>query len=169
MLQLRNRTALVKDVSDKATQNVQLVSEKATQNVPIEKKEDIEEEMVEEKKEEKEGMNGEEEKVDVKNVSQALPLRRSARAARKAIVKVDQVRFLFLPFLPLFSPLSPFFLRQVEVGGKGRQHLRILRGLRGSEELEIGEEEDHSDEEFGKVTTVGQVGRPPLSSRIKNA
>ena len=53
------------------------------------------------------------------------------------------------------------------MGGKGRQHLRILRGLRGSEELEIGEEEEHSDEggetkDIGKVSTVGQVKNPSL-------
>ena len=53
------------------------------------------------------------------------------------------------------------------MGGKGRQHLRILRGLRGSEELEIGDEEEDSDEggetkEIGKVTTVGQVKNPSL-------
>ena len=71
-------------------------------------------------------------------------------------------QFLFLLFLPLSDPS---FVDQVEMGGKGRQHLRILRGLRGSEELEIGEEDDHSDEggeakESGKVTTVGQVKNP---------
>ena len=50
------------------------------------------------------------------------------------------------------------------MGGKGRQHLRVLRGLRGSEELEIGEEEEDADEtkDVGKVTTVGQVESPPL-------
>ena len=83
------------------------VSDKATQNVSLEEKEDIEE-VVEGKKEE---MDEEEDKIYIKSVSQALPLRRSARAARRAIVKVDQVR-LFLcrpPFLPLLSPLTPIF------------------------------------------------------------
>ena len=42
--------------------------------------------------------------------------------------------------------------------------MRVLRGLRGSEELEIGEEEEDADEtkDVGKVTTVGQVESPPL-------
>ena len=112
MLQLRNTTALVKDVSDKATQNV-----------PLEEKEDIGEEVVEGKKEEKEEMNEEEDKIDIKNVSQALPLRRSARAARRAIVKVDQVRLFPCrpPFLHLLSLLSPIFLPKVS-------HLSALTG-----------------------------------------
>ena len=83
------------------------VSDKATQNVPLEEKEDIGEEVLEGKKEEKEEMDEEEDKIDIKNVSQALPLRRSARAARRAIVKVDQVRLF--PCRPPFLPL-PFSL-----------------------------------------------------------
>ena len=96
------------------------VSDKATQNVPLEEKEDIGEEVVEGKKEE---MNEEEDKIDIKNVSQALPLRRSARAARRAIVKVDQVRLFPCrpPFLHLLSLLSPIFLPKVS-------HLSALTG-----------------------------------------
>ena len=95
LLQLRNRTAVMKVVSDKATQNVQLVSEKetqnvqlvadkATQNVLMEKKEDLQEEVVKEEKEEDKRIKSDE-IIYVKN------MRRSARAARRAIVKVDQV------------------------------------------------------------------------------
>ena len=88
MVRLRKGAALVKSVADKATQSV-------------EKKEDIEEEVAKEKKGEEKEVKGEEDIFDVKNVSQALPLRRSARTARRAIVKVDQVEFSTL--FPAFS------------------------------------------------------------------
>ena len=65
--------------AEKATQSVQPVSDKATQSVLMEKK-DTQEEVVKDE-------------IYAKNVSQALPLRRSGRAARRAIVKVNQVEF----------------------------------------------------------------------------
>ena len=93
--------------------------------------------------------------------------------ARRAIVKAEQVKLsdpfsiLFSPFFDrwffrtLFPLLIFFFFDQVEVGGKGRQHLRVFRGLRGSEELEIGEE-DSDDGGETQVTTVSQVELPPF-------
>ena len=76
----------MKDTSHKETQSEQLVAEKATQNAPMEEKEDIQEEVVEEEKEGDKRIKSDE-IIYVKN------MRRSARAARRAIVKVDQVDF----------------------------------------------------------------------------
>ena len=148
LVQLRKGAALVKGVAEKA--------EKGTQSVPMGKKEEIQEEVVKEEKGEETEVKAEEDIIDVKNVAQVLPLRRSARAARMAIVKVDQVEFSDPFFLSLH-----FYPDQVEVRGKGRKHLRVLRGLRGSEELELGEE-DSEDGGESKVTTVSQVEPPPL-------
>ena len=94
LVQLRKVAALVKSVAEKA--------EKATQSVPMK---NIQEEVVKEEKVEETEVKAEEDIIDVKNVAQVLPLRRSARAARMAIVKVDQVEFsdpFFYPYLFLF-------------------------------------------------------------------
>ena len=77
MVQLRgalgkNRTTVVKEVADKATQNDH-----------VEGKEDVKDEEDNEKEGEK--------WIDVKNATRVQPLRRSARAARGTIIKVDQV------------------------------------------------------------------------------
>ena len=94
LVQLRKGAALVKGVAEKA--------EKATQSVPMK---NIQEEVVKEEKVEETEVKAEEDIIDVKNVVQVVPLRRSARAARMAIVKVDQVEFsglFFYPYLFLF-------------------------------------------------------------------
>ena len=88
-------TQNVQLVSEKETQNVQLVADKATQNVLMEKKEDIQEEVVKEEKKEDKTIKSDE-IIYVKN------MRRSARAARRAIVKVDQVGLFFTLFIPFF-------------------------------------------------------------------
>ena len=77
MVQLRGaldktRTTVVKEVADKATQNDH-----------VEGKEDVKDE----EDNEKEGGKW----IDVKNATRVQPLRRSARAARGTIIKVDQV------------------------------------------------------------------------------
>ena len=77
MVQLRgalgkNRSTVVKEVADKATQNDH-----------VEEKEDVKDEEDNEKEGEK--------WIDVKNATRVQPLRRSARAARGTIIKVDQV------------------------------------------------------------------------------
>ena len=66
----KNRTTVVKEVADKATQNDH-----------VEGKEDVKDEEDNEK----------EKWIDVKNATRVQPLRRSARAARGTIIKVDQV------------------------------------------------------------------------------
>ena len=145
-MRLRKRATLVK-----GEHIVQ--ADKATQSAPMERKEEKEEEVAKEKKGEVKDVKAEEGVVDAKNSNQALPRRRSARAARRAIVKAEQVKLsdpfsiLFSPFfdrwffMTLFPLLIFFFFDQVEVGVKGKQHLRVFRGLRGSEELQIGEED----------------------------
>ena len=100
LVQLRKGAALVKCVAEKA--------EKGTQSVPMGKKEEIQEEVVKEEKGEETEVKAEEDIIDVKNVAQVLPLRRSARAARMAIVKVDQVEFsdpFFYPYISILTRL----------------------------------------------------------------
>ena len=96
-MRLRKRATLVK-----GEHTVQ--ADKATQSEPMERKEEKEEEVAKEKKGEAKDVKAEEDVVDVKNADQALPQRRSARAARRAIVKAEQVKLSDPFFYPFFLP-----------------------------------------------------------------